>query len=295
MKMKKKFGECVFDMSNGCFMCIMMAITIYPMLYVVFASFSDPVKFVSHQGLLYKPVGFSLDSYDVILKYPMLLRGYLNTIFVVVVGVLFNILATVVFAYFISNKDIMLRKLAAKFMIVTMFFSGGLIPVYLTVKAVGLLDSIWVLIIPGLVNATNVIIMRTAFDGIPDSLSDAACIDGANDFHVLFQVFVPVSISTIAVLVLYYGVRHWNSWFAASIYLRNREKFPLQLILREILLQSGSEGLSGSGGLSTNDLPQLAETIKYSTIVVATLPILMLYPFLQKYFVKGVMIGAVKG
>lgn len=175
----------------------------------------------------------------------------------------------------------------------TMFFNGGLIPTYLLVNNLGLLDSRWALIIPSAMSAYNLIIMRTSFQGIPVSLEESAKLDGANDFTVLFRIVLPLSMPVVAVMILFYGVGHWNSWFNALIYLRTRDLYPLQLILREILITNSTDSMmTGVGGA---DKMPIGETIKYATIIVATIPILLLYPFLQKYFVKGVMIGAIKG
>ena len=172
-----------------------------------------------------------------------------------------------------------------------MYFSGGLIPSFLLVQNLGLLDSRWALVLPGAISTFNMIILRTAMQGVPDSLTESAKLDGASHFRILFQIILPLVKPTLAVLVLFYGVSHWNSWFPAMIYLRSRELFPLQLILREILVMNDVAGLDFAAG----DVEMIAATIRYALIIVATVPILCLYPFLQRYFTKGVMIGAVKG
>lgn len=184
-------------------------------------------------------------------------------------------------------------KNAIMFMIVfTMFFEGGLIPLYILVGKLGMMDTRWAVIIPSAVSAFNLIIMRTVFQGVPVSLEESAKIDGASDWTVLFRVIIPLSLPVVAVMVLFYGVSHWNSWFPAMIYLQNRGLLPLQLILREILIANDTTSMTT--GVASGDQMQIGETIKYATIIIATVPILFLYPFLQKYFVKGVMIGAVK-
>jgi putative aldouronate transport system permease protein len=256
------------------------------------ASISDGSEIISHTGALFKPLGFSLEAYKLVFNNPMVGRGYLNTIFVVVVGVSINILMTSVGAYFLSRKDVFWKKYVMMAIVFTMYFSGGLIPFYFTVKGLHLDNTLWALIIPGMISTFNLIIMRTAFMAIPDSLEESAKIDGANHFTILFRIVLPLAGPTIAVMILYYGVGHWNSWFNAMIFLRKRELYPLQLILREILIQNSFT----DNGLSTgDDALKLAEVMKYAIIMVGTLPILCIYPFLQKYFVKGVMIGAVKG
>jgi putative aldouronate transport system permease protein len=179
--------------------------------------------------------------------------------------------------------------------IITMYFNGGLIPNYFNIKELGLYNSIWSLILPGAISTFNLIILRTAFLAVPDSLEESAKLEGANHFVILFRIILPLTMPTVAVLILYYAVGHWNSWFNAMIYLKTRTKFPLQLILREILIQNDSTSMTAGMSGDTGDKLAIAETIRYATIIVATLPILCVYPFLQKYFTKGVMVGAVKG
>lgn len=290
---KKTVGEIVFDVCNVVFLVLLTFACVYPLLYVIFASLSDGNEFMAHSGILLKPLGFSLLAYQKVLENNDIKTGYMNTIFIVVVGVTLNVVMTALGAYVLSRKDLFFKKILAKFIVFTMFFSGGLIPMYLTVKGIGLLDNIWALIIPGLISTYNMIIMRTSFEAIPDSLVESANIDGANDFTILFKIILPLSKPVIAVMVLYYGVAHWNAWFNAMIYIKTRSLYPLQLVLREILIANTTESMTG--GTGSDNAAYIAETIKYATVMVATIPILFVYPFLQKYFVKGVMIGAVKG
>ncbi|ALS28542.1 sugar ABC transporter permease [Paenibacillus sp. 32O-W] len=292
MKIARSAGERAFDASNAALLVLLSVVTLYPFLYVLFASVSIPSDFVQHRGILLWPKGFTLDSYRMVFENPNIVSGYLNTIFYVVVGTSLNILMTSLGAYALSRQNVMWKNAAMMMIVLTMFFDGGLIPRYLLVKNIGLLDSYWALIIPSAMTTWNLIVMRTSFQAVPVALEESARIDGASDWTILFRIVIPLSLPVIAVMVLFYGVWHWNKWFDALIYLRNRELFPLQLILREILIQNdtGSMMTSVSGG----DRMPIGETIKYATIMVATLPILFLYPFLQKYFVKGVMIGAIK-
>lgn len=292
MKIARSAGERAFDASNAALLVLLSVVTLYPFLYVLFASVSIPSDFVQHRGILLWPKGFTLDSYRMVFENPNIVSGYLNTIFYVVVGTSLNILMTSLGAYALSRQNVMWKNAAMMIIVLTMFFDGGLIPRYLLVKNIGLLDSYWALIIPSAMTTWNLIVMRTSFQAVPVALEESARIDGASDWTILFRIVIPLSLPVIAVMVLFYGVWHWNKWFDALIYLRNRELFPLQLILREILIQNdtGSMMTSVSGG----DRMPIGETIKYATIMVATLPILFLYPFLQKYFVKGVMIGAIK-
>jgi putative aldouronate transport system permease protein len=293
MKIKRSNGEKIFDILNIIIMLVIIVLTLYPMLYIVFAAVSQPTKFMTHEGLLFGPLGFTLVSFKAVFKNPNILTGYANTIFIVTVGVSLNILLTILGAYFLSRKGVLLKKPIMLMIIFTMYFHGGLIPFYLTVRGLHLDNRLWALIVPTVINTFNLIIMRTAFMAIPDSLEESAKIDGANHFTILFRIMLPLAMPTIAVIILYYGVHHWNSWFHAMIFLRKREMFPLQLVLREVIIQNDTAKMTGGAGY--DDREMLSETIKYAVIVVATAPVLMLYPFLQKYFVKGVMVGALKG
>lgn len=290
---KKSLARRGFLAVDGLIMIFLGIVCLYPMLYVLFASLSDSNLLMAHRGLLLAPIETNLDAYKAVLDNSMIGISYLNTIFIVIVGVTINIIMTSLGAYFLSRKSVMLKNGVMVFVMFTMFFNGGLIPTYLTVKGLGLGNSLWALILPGAISTYNLIIMRTSFQGIPDSLEEAAVIDGAGHLTILLRVILPLSKAIIAVMVLYYGVGHWNSWFNAMVYLTDREKFPLQLVLREILIQNDTQSMMQ--GTNVVDGLSISETIKYAVIVVATAPILCAYPFLQKYFVKGVMIGALKG
>ncbi|OQB12673.1 MAG: L-arabinose transport system permease protein AraQ [Firmicutes bacterium ADurb.Bin193] len=294
MKIKRSLGEKIFTVFNVFILSLLTLATLYPFMYVVFASLSDPTKLATHVGVLLKPAGFSLKAYKSVIEYERIISGYRNTIFYVVTGTALNIFMTSLGAYVLSRKDFILKKIMMKMIVISMLFHGGLIPTYLLVRSLGLLDSVWAIIIPSAIGTWNLIIMRTSFSSIPDSLTESAAIDGANDFTIMFRIVLPLSMSVIAVMILYYGVGHWNSWFSAMIYLlRARHLHPLQLVLREIILSNSTTDLM----LSEFDVERqdISETIKYAAIMVAILPIIAVYPFLQKYFVKGVMIGALKG
>ncbi|WP_282937500.1 carbohydrate ABC transporter permease [Paenibacillus sp. RC67] len=292
MKIKRSPGELVFDTAVYIILSALIIVTIYPLLHVTFASFSDANQIVAHQGLLLKPLGFNLEAYKLVFANASILVGYGNTLFIVIVGVAFNLILTALGAFVLSRKNLFWGKTIMFMVLLTMFFNGGLIPLYLIVKGIGLLDSLWAVIIPFSINTFNLIIMRTSFQSIPEALEESAKIDGANHFVLLFKIIIPLSLPVMAVIALYYAVDKWNGWFYASIFLRDRELFPLQIILREILISNSTDSMSsGAGG----DQFQIGETIKYATIMVATLPILCVYPFLQRFFVKGVMVGAVKG
>ncbi|MEG0355674.1 MAG: carbohydrate ABC transporter permease [Lachnospiraceae bacterium] len=294
MKRKGSLQDRIFNVINYSIMMVLVIITFYPLLYVLFASLSDPKLLMAHQGLLFKPLGkMTLKGYEITFQNPSILIGYRNTIFYVVVGTAVNLVLTSLGAYVLSKKHFLLRKFLMKVIVISMFFHGGIIPMFFVIKGLGMYDTPWSIILPTAINAYNLIIMRTFFENIPASLEEAAVIDGATDFDIFIRVVLPLSKPVIAVMVLYYGVSHWNSWFNAMIYLRDRDIFPLQLFLREILLTSNS----ATAAVDTTQMMEESfykELIRYCTIVVSTVPILCIYPFLQKYFVKGVMIGAVK-
>ena len=289
MEYKSK-GYTVFTVFNYIILTFIGLVCLYPLYYVVIASFSDPVKLISHDGLLLLPLkDYTLAGF----QNKLVMSGYKNTLIVLVVGVCINMILTILGAYVIAQRKLLLRKPLTIFIIVTMYFSGGMIPAYLNVRDLGMMDSLMALIMPSAINTSNLLIMRSAFMSVPESLSEAAEIDGASHRQILFQVMVPLVKATMAVLVLYYGVAHWNSWFNASIYLRSSDKFPLQLVLRNILIEGQTNDMLSDVGSADN--PQAVQLLKYSLIVVSTLPIMCIYPFLQRFFEKGVMLGAVKG
>jgi putative aldouronate transport system permease protein len=293
LAIRKSTGEKAFDVFNVIFLTILMIVTLYPFLYVIFASLSDPSGIATHRGILWAPIGFQLDAYKLVLKNPNIIIGYKNTIFYVFVGTALNVLITSMLAYTLSRKGLLLNNTIMFLIVFTMFFSGGMIPGYILMTNLGLMGSRWAIILPGLVSTMNLIIMRTSFSAIPVSLEESAKLDGANDMVILFKIVLPLSLPIISVMVLFYGVNHWNSWFSAMLYLRDRQLYPLQLVLREILIFSSTDDMMVSLGSSRGK--DMSEIIKYATIMVATVPILIAYPFMQKYFVKGVMVGAIKG
>ena len=293
MARKRKLSDVTFDFINYALVVILTILFLYPMYYVVMASLSDSNLLIAHSGLLLKPLGLNLSAYKMVLEYPWIVTGFKNTLIVVACGVTLNIILTICGAYFLSRRGLSLTNVCMKLIVVTMFFTGGLIPTYLTVRNLGLFDSYLALILPSAINTTNLIIMRTAFVSVPKEIQESAEVDGANDLIILFRIIAPVSMPTIAVIILYYGVAHWNAWFNAMIYIQDRELYPIQLILREILVNNSADSMSTT--VASGDSPQISETIKYATVVIVTVPILCIYPFLQKYFVKGIMIGSVKG
>lgn len=286
--------ERAFDAFNVLLMVVVIVITLYPLLYVVFASLSVPSLFMRFtKAVLWRPLGFSLASYKAVFENVNIWNSYLNTVIIVAGGVALNMALTIIGGYVLSRRNLMLRRPLSLLTIFTMYFSGGIVPMFLMVRQYGITDSLLALILPVAINTFNMVIMRSAFEGVPESLEEAARIDGASQLVTLVHVMVPVVVPTIAVLILYYGVAHWNSWFNALIYMRTRSKYPLQLILREMIIENTAAVTSSAGASDDNAL--IEQTIKYAAIVVATLPILCLYPFLQRYFIKGIMVGAVKG
>lgn len=290
----KSKGYRIFTVLNYILLTLIAVICLYPFYYVVVASISDPESLLRHSGLLTHPLKeITLDGYRMVLSNRRVFSGYRNTLIVLAVGLIFNMTLTVLGAYVLSLKQLMLRKPLTIIVIFTMYFSGGLIPAYLNIQSLGMMDSLWALILPGAISTSNLIIMRSAFYTVPDSLSEAAEMDGANHLQILVKVMLPLVRATLAVLVLYYGVSHWNAWFGASIYLRSDSKYPLQLVLRNILINSDSQDMMAD--IPAAYSPQVMLLIKYALIVVSSVPILCIYPFLQRFFQKGVMIGAVKG
>jgi putative aldouronate transport system permease protein len=285
-------GEKIFSCFNALVMILLITITAYPILYVLFASFSDSIELAKYMGPLYRPLGFSLAGYQIVLRNPNILIGYKNTIFYVAAGTLINLSLSSLGAFVLSRKNYYFKKPFMVMILITMYFSGGLIPRFLLVNNLGLLDTVWALLLPNAINTWNLIIMRTSFQSIPADLEDSARIDGANEFLLLFRIILPLSSALLAVMALFYGVGHWNSWFDAMIFIRNRKLYPLQLFLREILLENSMRDM---GSIQEMEDFYNRELVKYCTIMVSTLPILCMYPFLQRYFVKGVMLGALKG
>ena len=279
-----------FDIFNIMIISLMGLVCLYPMFHVLVASFSEPIRIMNHQGPLFLPLGFSLDGYRVVINNPNIINGYKNTIVYVVVGSAVNMMMTTLGAYVLAQREFLPKKIVMFIIVFTMYFSGGIIPNFLLIRTLGMLNTRWAIIIPGAIGTWNMLVMRTAFRAVPPALTDAARIDGANDLTILVRIMVPVSKATMAVILLFYAVGHWNSWFNAMIYLpRARNLYPLQLFLREILITNNVEV---TGADSAIDF--LGELVKYSTTIVSTVPILCLYPFLQRYFVKGVMMGSIK-
>ncbi|MBO4884879.1 MAG: carbohydrate ABC transporter permease [Clostridia bacterium] len=293
--MKKSSSRIAFEWFNAVFLVALCVVMLYPFLNVVASSVSNNSA-VSRGRVTFYPIGFNLEAYKAVVRYQHIWTGYKNTILYTVVGTAINLIMTIAGAYPLSRKQFYGRGVFTFIVAFTMFFGGGLIPTYLVINAYGLLDTFWVMVIPGAISTYNMIIMRTFFQGIPVELEEAATIDGCNDIQTLWKVILPLSTASLMTIGMFYAVGHWNAWFNAVIYLRDSGRFPVQLWLRTIVLQNQVRDIvEGSGAVDTEAENLVADTIKFAVIVVAVLPILCVYPFVQKYFVKGVMIGSVKG
>ena len=290
-KIKETTGERAFSLGVGAILVIFCALIVFPLLHIISGSFSDPMALLRGE-VSFLPKGFTLSMYEKVFKDASIWRGYGNTLLYTVLGTCISVSLTAIGAYPLSRKDFFGRNVFMGIFVFTMFFNGGMIPTWLIVQQLGLLDTIWAMVLPTAISTYNLIIMRTFFQTtIPYELVESASLDGCNDLVIFFRIVLPLSGPIIAVMVLFYGVGLWNSWFPALLYLSDRGLYPLQMVLREVLIQGDIGNMSGS----TGDAEVIGDGLKYATMVVATLPVMCLYPFLQKYFVKGVMIGAVKG
>jgi putative aldouronate transport system permease protein len=277
---------------------LILLLIAYPLIYIISASFSDP-RTITLGEVYLLPNGFTLEGYEKILEYKQIWVGYRNTIFYTIVGTLINLMMTLTCAYALSRRDLLGRNFFLMLFTFTMFFSGGLIPTYLVVKKLHLINTVWALLLPNAISMWNIIIARSYFQNtIPKELMEAAFVDGCSNTRLFFKIVLPLSKPIIAVLTLFYAVGHWNAFFSALIYLSDLRLYPLQLFLRNILIMDQMTDMVGLDGDAMEQVirrMQLKESMKFGIIVVSSLPILILYPFMQKYFVKGVMIGAIKG
>lgn len=296
-KVRQTRADSWFDGVNIFLLCIVLVIFIYPLLFVVSASFSSPSAVWGGKVWLF-PVEFNIHGYMEAFKDNEIWIGYKNSIIYTFVGVIINLFVTVTCAYPLSQRNFKARRPLSMFYTFTMFFSGGLIPTYLLVKNLHLLDTMWGVLLPQFATVTNIIITRTFFENnIPQALQEAAFLDGCTNFSYLKKIVIPLSKPILAVMALYYGVNHWNNYFQPMIYLNSQEKFTLQQVLRDKVLEASMlfDMTSGADAAAAAQKIQAAESMKYCVIILATIPTLMIYPFVQKYFVKGVMIGSVKG
>ena len=293
-RIRDSFGDRVFMFFVYLFLVLILLAVLYPVIYIVSASFSDPNAVTAGKVWLY-PVNFSLRGYQVTFQNPQIVTGYLNSLFYTVVGTFISVVLTVFVAYPLSRRDLYGSNFLMFLITFTLIFSGGLIPTYLVVKQLGMIDTRWALLIPQAVAAFQVIIARTFFRAtIPEELVEAAELDGCNDLQFLWAVVLPLSKPIIAVLALMYAVSQWNGYFDALIYLKSSDLQPLQIVLRNILiLNTTASGSMDAAALAQRR--QLADLLKYCLVVVGSVPVMLIYPFVQRYFVKGILIGSIKG
>ncbi len=299
-KVKRSKEDVIFDTIIFIILTIIFLIVAYPLYFIIISSISAP-EAVAGGKVVLLPVDINLRGYQEVSKDSRIMRSFLNSVFYTVCGTLINLAVTLPTAYALSRSKFVLKKFVTTFYLITMFIGGGMIPTYLIVQKTGLLDSMWGLIIPGALGVYNMIVARTFFQqNISEELYEAAEIDGCSHARFFFSIALPLSGAIIAILVLYYGVGHWNAYFNALLYMQTEEKFPLQLILRSILVQNEAQlGQAASTSAAAREAAQqqrqLVELMKYSLIIISSIPVLILYPLIQKHFVKGVMIGSVKG
>lgn len=279
---------------NRVIVTFLVVITIVPLIYVLVASFMDPATLIN-KGISFNPKDWTIQGYQRVFADDSILRGFINSLFYSFNFSLLTVFITMITAYPLSRPNLAGKKIIMTFFVITMFVGGGLIPTYLLVKNLGMLDSVWAIIVPGAINVWNIILARTYFSALPKELSEAATIDGANDLQILFKVMLPLAKPIMFVLFLYAFVGQWNSYFDAMIYIKDPDLQPLQLVLRNILIQNQPSQDMVGANTAMAEMKQIAELIKYATIVISSLPLIIMYPFFQKYFDKGVLVGSVKG
>lgn len=299
--MQESKGDKLFLLGTYIYLSVALLIVLYPLIYILSASISSPQAVNSGQMWLF-PKDITWAGYELVFNNPKIWNGYLNTIIYTVVGTMLNLAVTLPAAYALSRSDFVGRNWFMGFILLTMFFSGGLVPTYLVVKNLGLIDTMGALILPVAASVWNIVVARTFFQStIPKELQEAAHIDGCTNIKLFWKIVLPLSAPIVAVMALFYGVGHWNSYFSSLIYLNTESKYPLQMVLRQILVlqqmsaETTGAAISGDIAQAMNSKAETASLIKYGVIVVSTLPIIAVYPFLQRYFVQGVMIGSVKG
>ncbi len=294
-KIKISRKDIMFYLINDGFLFIFLIVTLYPMIYFLSSSFSSPRAIIMGKVWLW-PVEFTLKGYKAVFQDSYIMTGYRNTIFYTIAGTMLNVVLTIMAAYPLSRKDFKLRNTIMMIFAFTMLFGGGLVPTYLLITNLGLKNNWLVMVIPGAITVRNVIITRTFYQSnIADEMLEAAKIDGCSDFQFIRMVVIPLSKSITAVMVLFYAVGHWNSFFNAFLYITKRSLYPLQLVLRDILIKNALDASGMDDSRTYADNQNIEELLKYSLIVVSAFPVMCLYPFVQKHFVKGVMIGAIKG
>ena len=296
---KRSKSDVIFDGVIFVILTLILLIVAYPLYFIIISSFSSPDKVSSGQVVFY-PIGFTLEGYKKVFENSQVVTGFINSLIYTTVGTCVNLLLTIPTAYALSRKKFQGRKAVTIFYMITMFISGGMIPTYLVIQKLGLLDSMWALILPGSLSVYNMIVARTFFQqNISEELYEAAELDGCGHGRFFFSIALPLSKAIIAIMVLYYGVGHWNSYFNALLYMQTEDKYPLQLVLRSILVQNSAQLsqtiTSAAQQEAMRKQQEAVELMKYSLIIISSIPVLILYPFIQRHFTKGVMIGSVKG
>jgi putative aldouronate transport system permease protein len=288
----RSWGGRLFDGVNLTLLLLFAAVTVLPFLYMVLGSFASPEQFAK-QGMVLIPTKFSVEAYTYIFSTDTIVRSLLNTIYITLAGTFINILFTALMAYPLSRRELLGRRSVMLMVIFSMLFSGGMIPTFLVVKSLDLIDSLWSLLLPGAISAFNLIILKIFFQQMPEGIEESAKIDGCNDLIILIKIVLPLSLPAIATFSLFYAVGHWNSFFSAILYINDTAKWPIQVILRQVVIMS--EGGIGDSSQVNDTFTIPPQSIKMAVITVSTLPILIVYPFLQKHFAKGVLLGSVKG
>lgn len=288
------FGSRLFDGINIFLLLLLVFITLYPMYYIFIVSISDG-NLVTRGVIKFFPMDITFDAYQIVFNNPAIWKAYGNTLLYTTLGTTINIIMSALCAYPLSRRDMYGRNMFIFMVAITMFINGGLIPLYLVVQKLGMIDTMWALLLPPAINTFNMIIMKTYFEGIPVALQESAYLDGANEIQVLYKIILPLSMPVMATMVLFYAVHHWNSFFPALIYLNDSSKFPVQVLLRNIVIAGEFADQTSVIGSSTSGFRVVATNYKFAVIIITVLPILIVYPFLQKYFVKGAMVGALKG
>ncbi|MFE5317715.1 carbohydrate ABC transporter permease [Paenibacillus sp. NPDC056579] len=294
IQVSKTPSDRIADIAIYCLLAFFGLLTLFPIYYVFIMSLTPMAEVVRNGGFVLWPETFTMEAYKVIFSSPVVPQALKITVIITLLGTFLNLAVTMLLAYPLSKKYIPGRSVILMLIVFTMLFSGGLIPLYIVVKSMGLLDTIWSLVIPGLVSTFNLLIMKTYFENLPQEVEEAACVDGCGELQTLLRIILPLSMPIIATLGLFYGVTHWNAYFSGIMYLSDRTLYPIQVVLRNMIQSPAiSQELQVMNPIVMQTLPP--ETIKMATVTVAILPVLLIYPFVQKYFIKGMLIGAIKG
>lgn len=294
MKQNESVASRIFDVINILVMFVVIAICLYPLIYLIAKSLSSTEYVMANMVYLY-PRGFNIDSYKEVMKNGLFWLSYKNTVIYTVVGTVLNLMLSTSMAYCLSRKNLIFRKSITMMVIITMFFGGGLIPNFLLIKWLNLYDTMWALILPGLISTYNMIIVRTYIKTIPEEVIESVRVDGGNDLQIFAKIIVPLSKPVIATVGLFYAIGHWNSYFNAMIYLKTQAKYPVQLVLKEMIVDQDLQSVAAGAYEAMNQQPPTSEMLIAASIVITLIPVLIVYPFVQRFFVKGIMIGSVKG